>query len=102
MLTSSGRGEAGARAGHHVDISVTRTSERILLSREAAGVTVHRVGNTIGRGKSGWAQGPLVQELSPGVYEYPRPLGSGWEAVGEGHTVTVIHLWITIAILKLA
>ena len=84
VLTSSGCGEAGARAGHHVDISVTRTSGRIQRSREAAGVTVHRVGDTIGRSKRGRAPGPLVQERPPSVYRLPLPLGSGGEAVGGG------------------
>ena len=82
MLTSSGRGEAGA--GHHVNVTITRTPGRIHWPREAACVTIHRVGNAIGCGQWGWAPGSLVQEGPGGVKRLTRHVGSGGEAVGGG------------------
>ena len=81
-LTSSGRGEAGA--WHHVDVSVTRTPGGIHRPREAAGVTIHGVGDAIGCGQRGRAPGPLMQEWPGGVYRLPGCVGPGGEAVGGG------------------
>ena len=84
----SGGGEAGSP--HHVDVLVSRPGweGRVERSGEAACVTVHRVGDTIGRGQ----RRSVAQQRSAAVYWLPVNSLPGGEVVGGGGGGGVNHL----------